>query len=159
MSVQGHRPKAIRSTIISALNGQTITGDSLEETLNQADDAFSPLIGSRECVKGAFVVLVDYRSMDTATTYSASGTVQRMYGYNVRIQAAIDIACRPELISTDLLVWSAAMIDLIDAALEPVTGSNLNVQSVTAPMPQRAPGGSLMIVEVIYTIRAFWSRS
>lgn len=158
--MNGTRPKTLSAAIVAALENQTITGSEMQETLHQADDPFSPLIGSRNCTSGAFVVLMDWSTTGLNTVSPSGGIVQHMVRYTVTIQAAIGISgFNLDKVTTDLHVWQAAIKDLVDAALNPSTGTNYKVDGVRAGRLVRSSGGDHLVAEVIYTIGAFWSRT
>lgn len=159
MSVPGHTAAEIRATIIAALENQTLAGMTYNTTLKltQSCDPLSLTSPSAaiECVDGGFVVVPGTgRTIAGMTPMISGGTVQRMWEVPFSIKFSIDTSAYDgEKLSVDLLKFPAAVRRLVDAALEPQTGANLNVTTISEAPPVRQAGGSILIYEVTYAIK------
>lgn len=159
MSVPGTTAATIRQVIIDALDGQTLAGMThlTAVKLSQSCDPLSLVSPSAaaECVDGGFVVIPgNGRTVSGTTPQSSGGTVQRMWEVPFVIRWSLDLnAVNLEKLGIDLLKIPAAVRRLVDAALEPQTGTNYNVVSISEATPVRQSGGSILIYEVTYAVK------
>jgi hypothetical protein len=161
MSMYGRRTADIRSVIQTALNGQALSGlTHLTVTLTKSSDPLTLLTpgGVVECIDGAFTVIPRSRTGAAMTPQTTGGRTQRIVTHTFAIQWAVNVGtCDLDKLDTDLIVISDAVIDLIDAALEPQSGAQYNVTEWSTIPPMR--NGDYLIYEVQYVVKDPWSRT
>ena len=161
MSATGRNPSEVRKLIQQALDGATITGTAIQVTLNKAADPLNPLIGGRECVDGAFVVVLSGASSYRNITHNAGAVhIQHKFTYRVTVRCVFDVAaCSPENMDADLYVVLEGLVDLIDDCLQPLIGEQFEVLTVEFRTPERViEVPEYLASEVTYVISEWWDK-
>lgn len=161
MALSGTRAATLRATVLAALSGQSLTGLTyLTVTLTPSSDPLDVLTptGALECQDGALVVLVRSQTTQAATPQTTGGRVQRWWQHTLTVRWAVAVlGLDGHKVSDDLQRVTDAVIDLVEAALEPQSGANLNVVSGAFGPPTRR--GDFLIYEVTYACREPWARA
>ena len=157
--IPGRDDAEIRAVIIGALEGVTLSGMTYNTTLKltQSCDPLSLTSPSAaiECVDGGFIVLVGpCRTTSGVKRQTSGGYVQRQWLAPFIIRFSVETtAYDGEKLSVDLCKIPNAVIRLVNAALEPQSGANYTIESISKSTPVRT--GAILIYEVTYAV-SYW---
>ena len=164
MSVTGRTPQALQVALRASVVGQTLTAgtDLAALALTAADDDQDPTRGPRECADGGVAV----RYLGGATTGGAApqttgGLVQRMWRHRFRVRVTYALAgVTGDRIAVNLLAWGHQLVNLIEAGLEPSSGTNYTVTALELYEPVRhATNLDFFVQDLDVTLVEPWARS
>lgn len=157
--IAGRDDAEIRAVIITALDGQTLAGMTYNTTLKLTQSC-NPLSltspgATAECVDGGFIVLVgSSRTTSGVRRQTSGGYVQRQWPDPFIIRFSVDVSAYDEYkLSVDLYKIRNAVLRLVNAALEPQSGTNYTIESVSKAPPVQT--GNILIYEVTYVV-SYW---
>lgn len=162
MSIESHTLSDVRAAIYGALVGNQLSGlNGSPVTLHAPESARSGPRSMRDCVDGG-VRVWRLRSTTTATSTPRTATThrQRWVRSTWRVTVTVhDGVSEAATIGEDMPVMESEVIDLIEAGVEPLSGTRYNVEGWTMPETTQPPGApDYYEITVDVTIIHPWER-